>query len=268
MAENEGKSSKKLDKPKYEDLDQAILSWFHQQRQDNFPISGPILKAKAENFIEELGLTSFKASEGWLQKLKQRLNIKYVWSKLTEKYTPSDIFNTDEAGIFFFKLQIKLKFKGEKCAGGKFSKEHVTVLVAANMDGTQKKSRWGFISNLQNIELAFLPPNKTSVLQPMNQSVIKSLKGHYRRKLLMELVESEENFQTYIEVDDCLLTMASLTDKEILNSVRKTADQQQGDEEDETDEPELPHSIKKALEAAKLLEKYYLFTKMPQYCKI
>lgn len=187
-----------------------------------------------------------------------------------------------------------------------------------------------FISNLQNIELAFLPPNTTSVLQPMDQSVIKSLKGHYRRKLLMELVESEgkttvnmlqainflskawedvtpttiqhsfrhaglctntsnevetepesdsdddlpltewmqqfnmagnftENLQTYIEVDDCLLTTASLTDKEILDSVRKTEDEEQEDEEDETDEPEPPPSIKEALEAAKLLEKYFLY---------
>ncbi|GBP27806.1 Tigger transposable element-derived protein 6 [Eumeta japonica] len=186
-----------------------------------------------------------------------------------------------------------------------------------------------FISNLQNIELAFLPPNTTSVLQPMDQSVIKSLNGHYRRKLLMELVQSEGktsvnmlhavNFlskareevtpttkqhsfrhaglctnstsdvvetepefdsdddlpltewiqqfntagntvhlQTYIEVDDSPLTTASLTDQEILDSVRNTEDQEQGDEEDETDEPEPP-SIKEALEAAKLLENYFLY---------
>ncbi|KAJ0173756.1 hypothetical protein K1T71_010905 [Dendrolimus kikuchii] len=64
-----------------------------------------------------------------------------------------------------------------------------------------------------------------------------------------------ENLQTYIEVDNCLLTTASLTDKEILDSVKKTEDQEQGDEEDETDEPEHPPKIKEALEAAKLLEK-------------
>lgn len=67
------------------------------------------------------------------------------------------------------------------------------------------------------------------------------------------------NLQTYIEVDDRLLTTASLTDEEILDSVRKTEDQEQGDEKDETDEPELLPSIKEALEAAKLLEKYFLY---------
>ncbi|GBP27805.1 Tigger transposable element-derived protein 5 [Eumeta japonica] len=63
--QSEGKSSKKLKKPKYEDLDQAILSWFHRQRQNNMPISGPLVKAKVENFAEELGLAAFKASK-WL----------------------------------------------------------------------------------------------------------------------------------------------------------------------------------------------------------
>ncbi|KAJ8718060.1 hypothetical protein PYW07_005990 [Mythimna separata] len=368
------------------------------------PISGPLLKAQAENFAEELGLTSFKASEGWLGKFKQRHHINYgkrsgearsvdtnvthdwinrVWSRITEKYAPSDIFNADEAGIFYKLTPDKtLKFKGEKCVGGKLSNERITVLVAANMNGTEKrkltvigksknprcfkniqklpvtykahKSAWmtsqlfeeevrkwdeelkerkilllvdkcpahPFISNLLNIELAFLPSNTTSVLQPMNQSVIKSLKGHYRRILLMELVESEGktsvnmlhavnflskaweevsptaiqhsfrhvglytnptsdevktelefesddelpftewiqqfnmagstvNLQTYIEVDDCLLTTASHTNKEILD--------EQGDKEDETDEPEPPPSLKEALEAAKLLENYFLY---------
>ncbi|VVD04999.1 unnamed protein product [Leptidea sinapis] len=32
QAEGEVKSSKKLKKPKYEDLDQAVLSWFHRNR--------------------------------------------------------------------------------------------------------------------------------------------------------------------------------------------------------------------------------------------
>lgn len=47
------------------------------------------------------------------------------------------------------------------------------------------------ISNLRNIELAFFPANTSSILQPMDQSVIKSLKGHYRRKMLMDMIETD-----------------------------------------------------------------------------
>lgn len=82
------------------------------------PISGPLVKAKAENFAEELGLTSFKASKGWLGKFKQRHHINY--GKISGEARSVD--------------------KGVKCVGGKLSKERITVLVAANMDGTEKKA--------------------------------------------------------------------------------------------------------------------------------
>ena len=269
----EGNSSKKLRKPKFEDLDQAMLSWFNNQRQNNVPISGPIVKAKAEKFANQLGIIDFKASEGWLGKFKHRHQITYgkmngeardvdinvtnnwistVWPKLKMKYSPEDIFNADETGLFFKLTPDKtLKFRGEKCVGGKLSKERITVLVAANMSGTEKrkllvigksknprcfknikqlpvtykanKSAWmtsqifeeevrkwdaelksrkilllvdncpahPIISNLRNIELAFFPANTTSILQPMDQSVIKSIKGHYRRKMLMDMIETD-----------------------------------------------------------------------------
>ncbi|CAH2234238.1 jg16686 [Pararge aegeria aegeria] len=73
----EGNLSKKLRKPKFEDLDQAMLSWFNNQRQNNVPISGPIVKAKAQKFANQLGIIDFKASEGWLGKFKHRHQITY-----------------------------------------------------------------------------------------------------------------------------------------------------------------------------------------------
>lgn len=39
------------------------------------PITGPIIKAKAEIIAEKLGISEFKASDGWLEKFKQRHNI-------------------------------------------------------------------------------------------------------------------------------------------------------------------------------------------------
>ena len=38
--------------------------------------------------------------------------------------------------------------------------------------------------NLTNIDLIFLPPNTTSVLQPIDQGVIRSLKAHYWRRIV------------------------------------------------------------------------------------
>ena len=43
------------------------------------------------------------------------------------------------------------------------------------------------VSNLTNVQLVFLPPNTTSVLQRMNQVVIRSLKVHYQGRVVRQL---------------------------------------------------------------------------------
>ncbi|GBN51771.1 Tigger transposable element-derived protein 4 [Araneus ventricosus] len=44
-------------------------------------------------------------------------------------------------------------------------------------------------SNLQCIKVVFLSPNTTSVLEPMDQGVISSLKCHYRKQLILRILE-------------------------------------------------------------------------------
>lgn len=165
---------------------------------------------------------------------------------MCEGYNPEDIFNADELELFhILTLDKTLKFKGEKCTGGKLSKTRITVMVAANMTGSCRKKllvieksrkprcfkninslpvtyesnnkswmtseifeRWlrtwdaelklkkrkilllvdncpahCSVDSLKFIKLVFSPPNVTSVLQPMDQGVIKSLKTHYRKLL-------------------------------------------------------------------------------------
>lgn len=51
----------------------------------------------------------------------------------------------------------------------------------------------------------------------------------------------------------------SLTDKEILNAVKKGEEEQKEDEEEKQPDKVVIPSIQQALDAAKLLEKYLLF---------
>jgi hypothetical protein len=48
------------------------------------------------------------------------------------------------------------------------------------------------IQDLSNTKLVFLPPNATSVLQPMDMGITKSLKGYFRRFLVLQLIDRRE----------------------------------------------------------------------------
>lgn len=255
----------------FPDVDKAVFAWFCEQRANKVPLSGRILQQKALDFACMLSHDNFKASPGWLSRFKARHDIvaKVIsgeaaavdsvttssWllsnKELLSQYKPSDIYNADETALFYEMLPSKtLDFKGQKCHGGKHSKRRVTILLCANMDGTDKRpllvigrskkprcfkgnrrlpvsytanlkswmTRAIFSSWLQsfdadmrkanrsvcllldncsahhidvqlgNVRLVFFPPNCTSVLQPLDQGVIRSVKCAYRERLIQRLL--------------------------------------------------------------------------------
>lgn len=118
-----------------------------------------MIRAKAEEFALSLGRNDFKASSGWLDGFKERNGICFktvsgesgdVNQQLANDWKrdllvkiqgkdPKDIFNADETGLFYRCIPNKtLAFKGERCSGGKLSKERITLLIGANMDGSEK----------------------------------------------------------------------------------------------------------------------------------
>lgn len=48
----------------------------------------------------------------------------------------------------------------------------------------------------EDMKLVFLPLNVTSLIQPMDQTVIASMKRWYRRKFLSEILERTEQTET------------------------------------------------------------------------
>lgn len=65
------------------------------------------------------------------------------------------------------------------------------------------------VTDLKSITLAFLPPNTTSVLQPMDQRIIRSLKTNFRKNLVFKMINcldaNEHNSSTKITVLDAIL---------------------------------------------------------------
>lgn len=66
------------------------------------------------------------------------------------------------------------------------------------------------ISNLTNITLVFLPPNTTSVLQPMDQGIIRVIKSTFRKNLVLKTISNmdenkDENYPKITILDAILM---------------------------------------------------------------
>lgn len=102
-------------------VDKALYKWFTKVREEGVPISGGILKEKASKYARELGIETFKASNGWFDRWKGRHGIVFKtvsgeaksctadmtasWEETTlptilTNYQLHDIFNADEFGYF------------------------------------------------------------------------------------------------------------------------------------------------------------------------
>jgi kinesin family protein 6/9 len=56
-------------------VDKVTFEWFCRAHSYNLPVSGPLLQEKTRKVANEVGLESFKTSNGWLQQFRQRHNI-------------------------------------------------------------------------------------------------------------------------------------------------------------------------------------------------
>ena len=151
---------KKLKPAKHLELDEGVLIWLKQAREQNLPVVGDLIKEKALKLAELMHIPDFIASDGWLDNFKKRNGIMFktvqgeaggvdlqpllewqqqVLQPLLRQFSADNIFNLDEAGLFWRLLPNKtMSFRGERCTGGKKSKHRITLLIGANMSGTEK----------------------------------------------------------------------------------------------------------------------------------
>ncbi|UYV75787.1 TIGD4 [Cordylochernes scorpioides] len=140
----------------FPEIEEALFRWIRQANAMKLAINGNILKEKAILLALKMGQDNFEASNGWLERRNiafKRLHGKAgsvdansvaTWKggiipSLLAKYSPQDIFNADETGLFYKLLPNQtMTIRGEKCEGSKKSKEIITVLVCCNMDGSEK----------------------------------------------------------------------------------------------------------------------------------
>jgi transposase len=153
---------KNLSKGTEHDLEEQLYDWFLKKHGQGLVMDRPLLRKQAEKLAQDMGLkTALTFSSGWLWRWRKRYNIKFKqqhgeqrsadfvagqkWLEeklplLLAAYNASDIFNADETGFFYRGTKTRGLAPGnEKSAGGKIPKDRLTVLVTANMTGTEKR---------------------------------------------------------------------------------------------------------------------------------
>ena len=166
----------------YQTIEETIVTWIKEKRKGNIPLTDEVILSKAtdikhaiiqactngnmpsfkqRNIDEELKMAeAFKASSGWLDKVKNRHNLKQITltgenaetcSVTAEKarqnmqtklqsWDADNIYNLDETACYFKLLPNKTISAGddEKGRGMKRSKARVTVMICCNATGTHK----------------------------------------------------------------------------------------------------------------------------------
>ena len=150
-----------LKAPKFPKTEAALVSWLQEAYGANLDCSGPIIKLKAVEFARKLGDHGFSASNGWLERFNKRNEVVFKTKcgegnavdpdtvdnyrtttgvTLPQRYSPEDIYNCDEAALVWQAQSGKtFTLKKNKAIGKKKPKQRVTMLVCANMTGTDKK---------------------------------------------------------------------------------------------------------------------------------
>ena len=109
------------------DLDKKVFEIFQRLRHKNFPLNGQSIKKIVLNVAKRMQLTSFKASNEWLEKFRGRhqLDFKILCGELKlanlgvddfkniliEKmkiYTPSEIYNCHETSLYYRSIAKKV----------------------------------------------------------------------------------------------------------------------------------------------------------------
>ncbi|XP_041058277.1 tigger transposable element-derived protein 4-like [Carcharodon carcharias] len=144
----------------YPDIEGILLTWFKAAQAENVPVSGPILQEKGVALAKKLGYMEFICNDGWLDHFETGHGIvSYAvrgegaevtiamtddWLQggrvhVLNEHASRDVFNQDETRQFYTLLpDCSLIFKGETYNGEKQSRECVTAMVCANIDGIEK----------------------------------------------------------------------------------------------------------------------------------
>ena len=150
----------------WKELEKALFEWVQRHEAENNPLTGAILRQKAQEFWRKLpcyqGLPIPKLSDGWLRRFKHRHNIRQrnkrdeggsadhsdqtaeIIADIRDasiSYKPEDIYNMNETG-YLWKMIPDKSLKTERVNDQKQEKARITAALTCNATGSRKLPIW------------------------------------------------------------------------------------------------------------------------------
>ena len=143
---------------KHSDLETIVYDWFALDRSLNIPITERILIEKGQQIGDQLQITGFAYSFGWISNFKKCFginskilcgesgssNVSVVASgteaarAAMKDFSLKDVFNCDETGLFYRMLPSKSLTVSGSAQATKKVKDRITILLCTNADGSNK----------------------------------------------------------------------------------------------------------------------------------
>lgn len=157
-----GATQKRKRDGKDPEVEEALVKWLSVVTERGVSVNGPMLKSKSEELAKKLGRSNFKATDGWLSRLKSRHGIKFHKSRgkkdtadassgtgnwkstqlpnLLQKFCADDIYNAVETGLLYRATPDgSLRYRHEVLQASEKAMDRVTILCCCNMSGTDKR---------------------------------------------------------------------------------------------------------------------------------
>ncbi|KAL4126596.1 hypothetical protein QTP88_010808 [Uroleucon formosanum] len=220
---------KTMKKPKTELLEDAVFTWFMQNRASGLPISDETgLNWKA---LSSKSLVSQREATAPGYKLsKDRVTVMVCANATGTHKIPLLLIGKSKNPRCFKNVKIPLTYKSQKNAWmnadlfvewfqhtfvpevkpfqQNIGKEGKVLLLLSNAPSHPSTETLNAIND--KFEVKFFPSNVTSLIQPMDQNVIETLKRLYRKELMRRLLIDDQNdeesflsFYKKINLKDC-----------------------------------------------------------------
>ena len=206
---------RKARRTRNDEINALTWEWFMEA---TVPVTGTLLQEKALSFADRLGISTFKASNGWLESFRKRHSISFGrtsgcnsvsdnelgidWKielpKLCEGYALRDVYIACPMNLYFrASTEYTLYMEGRGSSEGENSDEQITVLVCANALGEKEKlvviGESAKLHTLYDLELHTLPvhyhhSNRAQMTGVIFESWLKEFDKHValeNRKVLL-----------------------------------------------------------------------------------